>query len=240
MNHFLNPLSGRKVAQIPSNRKVEGMKKMFVIHPATAGLLAALLCFSGSARAAPPSDFTILTPDFGSYQIGQVPVKLQYITENEDPTVQVQVNGRPLDARRLTKSCQGSTCTVTGTLTAWDGLREGENQLSATLTGRLHTSTSPTASSSTPVLLERTRFDYVYSQGLTSGQYNTIKYYTPVSLGLSTLPNGGGPSGNPWLQLTTGYPADWNAVADAYAFPNLPGIDPITGKPITLTNVNSA
>lgn len=194
----------------------------------TSWLLATLLCSSGLARAAAPPtgsnkqppDFTILTPRFGSSQTRQVEVTLQYVTQNEDPTVKVQLNGRALKDGRLTKACQGTTCTVTSKLTRWDGLRVGENTLSATLTGRLHLPTLAN-SSSTPVLLERTKFDYFQPGLLTSGAYNAINYYEPASVGLSTVPGGG--ANNTWLQLTTGYLRDWNTTADAYAFPSPPG-----------------
>ncbi len=208
-------------------------------------LLALLLCSSGLTRAAdprqhsynqPPPDFAILSPGFGSYQTGQVEVELQYITHNEDPKIQLQLNGRTVNHGRLRKSCEGATCTITGKLTVWDGLRVGENQLSATLAGRLYQPTRRNASSATPVLIAHTRFDYF--EGLGGGVYNSINYYTPVSLGLTTIPGGGGSAGTPWMQLTSGYPADWNATADAYAFPNLPGPpDPETHEPTTLTKV---
>ncbi len=214
---------------IPLCSLLKGYRKRAVIT--TANLLVMLLIpLNLVCAAAPPAhsvserplDFAIVEPRFGSTQTGQVDVKLQYVTKNETPTVDVQVNGRTVNRERFTKSCQGGTCTLTGKLTVWDGLRTGENQLSATLTGRLRRPTSATPSSSTPVLLKSTRFDFLQG-GLTSGDYNTVNYYTPVSLGLSTLPDGGGPSGNPWLQITTGYPADWSSTADAWAFPGLPG-----------------
>jgi hypothetical protein len=187
-------------------------------------------------RSIPPREFQIVSPGFGSYNTGEVSVSLQYVTENETPVIQVELNGRKISDTRFDTSCQGTICTVTGQLTTSDGLRVGENRLMATLAGRLRQPTfATTSSTSTPVLVQRTKFDYF--ENLSAGQYNTMTYYNPISIGLATLPNGGGPSANPWLQLTTGYPADFNATADAYAFPNLPGPKDQNGNPTTINYV---
>lgn len=132
---------------------------------------------------------TIRTPREGQViTTSPLKVRLTLGRKLDRKTLRVVFNGKDVTSRFTTPHEDDDDGKASATLTSSDGLRKGENRL------RVH------AHSADGHVMERVRF--YYSAGLQAGQDRPS--WLPPSIGLSLNPGGA----QPWVTLTTGWPAD--------------------------------
>jgi hypothetical protein len=130
---------------------------------------------------------------------------LSVIRKADRSKIRLWLNGHEVSSHLREKDCDRGFCTLDAKVTETDGLKVGSNSLAAEITGM----------PKTPGTVQYTSF--LYDEQRNVGDSNTITYYEPASVGISTVGSGG----NPLIQITTGNPADVNdPVAN---FPTSPG-----------------
>jgi hypothetical protein len=156
----------------------------------------------------------IKKPAAGSVEINRsVHISIDADYDAKLPSLRVTLNGNDISKKVWLDQCDLHTCKLTGEVYDTDGLKDGPNRLSASIEGR------------TKGRVDVAKSDFRYhapdkraSKGLGATQ-GTIEYYTPASVGLTTIPNGGG-AGKAWVTITTGQVA--NVSDPVGSFPLLP------------------
>jgi hypothetical protein len=149
----------------------------------------------------------INAPRFGgAYSRRRVTVKIHVGRHENSATLKVKLNGYDISDRLHSTFCSHEGCEFEGELSLQHGLKTGQNLISARVNGWKDEGGDS----------QRVIFDYQTGKGLEDGQ-NTIQYYEPASIGMSTVGNGG--NGTAWINLTTGNKA---GVTDT-ALQNIPG-----------------
>ncbi|MGD0125139.1 MAG: hypothetical protein ABSF46_07275 [Terriglobia bacterium] len=140
---------------------------------------------------------TILKPKAGEIISDRLNVQAVVRMDNKvnPKTLRVTLNGTTLTGHATEESCGSVVCRWIMELTPADGLRSGQNRLVAFASG-------------TRGGVDIAQADFAYHYGLQSGQ-DKPQWLAP-SIGLSLNPGGA----QPWVTLTTGWPANTQDTLD--------------------------
>ena len=116
---------------------------------------------NGAATAAAPAasptpspstpGLVFTSPGFGGTVTGSsITVAVQVSLQEDTASLKVRLNGQDISARLHSSSCNANSCTMQGTVATQDGLKKGQNLLSASVGGLAGTAGS----------VQRITFDY--------------------------------------------------------------------------------
>ena len=184
--------------------------RSFVNATATAvlsmtGVLSAHAAPATSPAPSPSIPGLVFTsPGFGGTVTGSsITVAVQVSLQENTASLQVKLNGQDISSRLHSSSCNANSCTMQGTVATQDGLKKGQNLLSASVSGLAGAAGS----------VQRSTFDYQVEASTGDGG-NTIQYYEPVSLGMRAAN-----IGEPYFSITTG--STMNVADPVQSFPTL-------------------
>jgi hypothetical protein len=210
---------------LPAIHIAKGEDSMLKIRSFVNATATAVLSIAGvlSAHAAPatspaPSPSTpglvFTSPGFGGTVTGSsISVAVQVSLQEDTASLKVKLNGQDISARLHSSSCTASSCTMQGTVATQDGLKKGQNVLSASVGGLAGTAGS----------VQRSTFDYQLTASAGDG-VNTIQNYEPVSIGIRATN-----IGEPYFSITTGSTMNVN---DSFKnFPTLKGANGVISIP---------
>jgi hypothetical protein len=179
---------------------------------------------NGAATAAAPAasptpspstpGLVFTSPGFGGTVTGSsITVAVQVSLQEDTASLKVRLNGQDISARLHSSSCNANSCTMQGTVATQDGLKKGQNLLSASVGGLAGTAGS----------VQRITFDYQLTASAGDG-VNTIQYYEPVSIGIRVQN-----IGEPFFSITTG--STMNVTDNVQNFPTLTGANGVISIP---------
>ena len=135
----------------------------------------------------------IVSPTQGCTKAGSdVQVKVAVNRRYDLDALKAKLNGKDISSLLQASGCKGEVCFETGVVTTVDGLKAGRNSLFVAVRGGEH---------HRDVDVDRSVFRF--QDGTLLGDSDGIDRYEPVSVGISTVGNGG--NGSTWINITTGY-----------------------------------